>query len=103
MFQDEFIDRLKWLGRNEFVFDLGINYHAAGKWQLREALEMVEKAHGVVDEEDKVAFIFSKLSNSFYFTSSVSNEYLSRPSLQARSLDPRSDGSSFHGMADSNA
>jgi L-rhamnono-1,4-lactonase len=62
MLQDEFIEGLKWLGKKGFVFDLGVDQHRGGKWQLEEAVEMIEKAHEGVDEEDKVTFILSEHS-----------------------------------------
>lgn len=67
MLQDEFIDGLKWLGRKGFVFDLGVDHHSGGKWQLEEAVEMIEKAHEGVDENDKVTIIISKYHKSPFF------------------------------------
>lgn len=61
MLQNGFIDGLKWLGREGFVFDLGIDHHSGGKWQLEEAVEMIEKAHEGVDERDKVTIIINHL------------------------------------------
>jgi len=60
MLQDGFIDGLKWLGKKGYVFDVGVNQHSGGKWQLEEAVEMIEKAHKGVDEEEKVTFIISE-------------------------------------------
>lgn len=62
MLQKDFIDGLKWLGRKGFVFDLGVDLHSGGKWQLEEAVEMVEKAHEDVEEGDKVTIIISKFA-----------------------------------------
>lgn len=60
MLQENFIESLKWLGRKGLVFDLGVDQHSGGKWQLEEAVEMIEKAHEGVKEEDKVTFIISE-------------------------------------------
>jgi L-rhamnono-1,4-lactonase len=65
MLQDGFIEGLKWMGRKGYVFDLGVNQHDGGKWQLEEAVEMIGKAHEGVEEADKVTFILSKLLNSW--------------------------------------
>lgn len=62
MLQNEFIEGLKWLGKKGYVFDLGVDQHSGGKWQLEEAVEMIERAHEGVSEDDKVTFIISKLS-----------------------------------------
>lgn len=56
---DKFIGSLKWLGKNGYVFDVGVDQHTGGKWQLEEAAQMIEKAHEGVAEEAKVTFIIS--------------------------------------------
>ncbi|KAL3422469.1 amidohydrolase [Phlyctema vagabunda] len=61
MLQDEFIEGLKWLGKKGYVFDLGVDQHSGGKWQLEEAVEMVTRAHEGVPEEEKVVFIINHL------------------------------------------
>lgn len=60
MLQDGFIEGLKWLGKKGFVFDLGVDQHSGGRWQLEEAVEMIGKAHDGETEEDKVTIIVSK-------------------------------------------
>ncbi|KAH7412509.1 hypothetical protein BKA64DRAFT_691937 [Cadophora sp. MPI-SDFR-AT-0126] len=61
MLKPVFVDGLKWLGRKGYVFDLGVDQHSGGKWQLEEAVEMIEKAHEGVPEEEKVTFIINHL------------------------------------------
>ncbi|KAG4422871.1 hypothetical protein IFR04_003941 [Cadophora malorum] len=61
MLKPGFVDGLKWLGRKGYVFDLGVDQHSGGKWQLEEAVEMIEKAHEGVPEEEKVTFIINHL------------------------------------------
>ncbi|EKD17008.1 uncharacterized protein L3040_000463 [Drepanopeziza brunnea f. sp. 'multigermtubi'] len=61
MLTPEFIDGLKWLGKKHFVFDLGVDQRSGGKWQLEEAVEMIEKAHEGVSDEAKVTFICNHL------------------------------------------
>jgi L-rhamnono-1,4-lactonase len=60
MLQDNFVEGVQWLGKKGFVFDLGVDQHRGGKWQLEEAVDMIERAHEGVDEEDKVTFIISE-------------------------------------------
>lgn len=62
MLGDGFIEGLRWLGRNGFSFDLGVDHHRDGDWQLEEALEMVTRAHEGVVEEEKVTFILGRLT-----------------------------------------
>lgn len=59
MLAPEFIEGLKWLGKNRYVFDLGVDQHGGGKWQLEEAAQMIEKAHEDVPENEKATFILS--------------------------------------------
>lgn len=60
MLQDKFIEGLKWMGKKGYVFDLGVDQHSGGKWQLEEAVAMIEKAHDGVPEAEKVTFIISE-------------------------------------------
>ncbi|KAF7925351.1 hypothetical protein BELL_0706g00030 [Botrytis elliptica] len=61
MLTEGFIEGLKWLGRKGFVFDLGVDLHSGGRWQLEEAVEMMEKAHEGVQEGEKVTVIINHL------------------------------------------
>lgn len=60
MLSEGFIEGLRWLGRKGFVFDLGVDLHSGGKWQLEEATEMMEKAHEGVEEGEKVTVVISE-------------------------------------------
>ncbi len=59
MIQDHFIENLKFLGRRGLVFELGVDQHRRGRSQLEEAVEMIDRAHDGVPEENKVVFILS--------------------------------------------
>ncbi|TGO48767.1 hypothetical protein BCON_0230g00100 [Botryotinia convoluta] len=61
MLTEGFIEGLKWLGKKGFVFDLGVDLHSGGRWQLEEAVEMMEKAHEGVEEGEKVTVIINHL------------------------------------------
>ncbi|CZT08445.1 uncharacterized protein RAG0_13526 [Rhynchosporium agropyri] len=61
MLTEEFVSGLKWLGSKGFVFDVGVDQHSGGKWQLEEAVEMIEKAHEGVPEDEKLTFIINHL------------------------------------------
>ncbi|KAI0134541.1 amidohydrolase [Xylariales sp. AK1849] len=58
---DDFIESLKLLGRKGLVFDLGINQHDRGRVQLEETVEMIERAHEGVPEDEKVTFIINHM------------------------------------------
>jgi L-rhamnono-1,4-lactonase len=61
MLGEGFIEGLKWLGRKGFAFDVGVDHHRGGDWQLDEAAQMIRRAHEGVAEGDKVTFILSRL------------------------------------------
>lgn len=56
-----FIESLKVLGRKGYVFDVGVDQHRRGRVQLEEVVEMIDRAHDGVEEEEKVVFILSEL------------------------------------------
>ncbi|KAK0745282.1 hypothetical protein B0T21DRAFT_359378 [Apiosordaria backusii] len=59
---EEFIDGLKLLGEKGWVFDAGVDQHRRGRVQLEELVEIIDRAHEGVEEEDKkVVFIINHL------------------------------------------
>ncbi|KAK1754793.1 hypothetical protein QBC47DRAFT_453028 [Echria macrotheca] len=58
---DDFIEGLKVLGKKGYVFDLGVDQHRRGRLQLEEAVEMIDRAHEGVEEDEKVVFILNHL------------------------------------------
>lgn len=60
MLQDDFIESLKLLGRKGLVFDVGVDQHRRGRVQLEELVEMIDRAHEDVPEDEKVTFILSE-------------------------------------------
>lgn len=64
MLKNEFVEGLKWLGKRGLTFDVGVDARQGGLWQLKEAVEMMRRAHEGVDEEEKVVFIISEGSLS---------------------------------------
>lgn len=61
---DDFIDSLKLMGKKGLVFDVGINQHDRGRVQLEETVEMIDRAHEGVPENEKVVLILSKLKKN---------------------------------------
>ncbi len=59
MLDEAFIASLKLLGRRGLVFDLGVDQHRRGRAQLDEAVDMIDRAHEGVPDDDKVVFIIS--------------------------------------------
>jgi len=60
MLKKEFIEALKWMGKKGYAFDLGVDQKGGGRWQLEEAVEMLEKVHEGVEEREKVTVIISE-------------------------------------------
>jgi L-rhamnono-1,4-lactonase len=48
MLQSKFIDGIRYLGEQDFAFDLGIDIHSGGIWQLEEAVELAKNASKTV-------------------------------------------------------
>ncbi|PQE25370.1 amidohydrolase family protein [Rutstroemia sp. NJR-2017a BBW] len=61
MLGEGFVEGVKWLGRKGLVFDLGVDLHSGGRWQLEEAAEMMERVHEGVSEEEKVTVVINHL------------------------------------------
>ncbi|KAM3074221.1 L-rhamnono-gamma-lactonase [Clarireedia jacksonii] len=61
MLEEKFIEGVKWLGKKGFVFDLGVDLHSGGKWQLEEAAQMMDRVHDGVSEEERVTVVISEL------------------------------------------
>ncbi|KAI0151315.1 amidohydrolase [Pestalotiopsis sp. NC0098] len=58
---DDFIESLKLLGRQGLVFDVGVNQHDRGRVQLEETVEMIDRAHEGVPEDQQVKFILNHM------------------------------------------
>ncbi|KAI1435248.1 amidohydrolase [Xylaria sp. CBS 124048] len=61
MLKDDFIDSLKLLGRKNLVFELGVDHHRRGRGQLEEVVEMIDRAHEGVPDDEKVVFIINHM------------------------------------------
>ncbi|OJJ36864.1 hypothetical protein ASPWEDRAFT_432150 [Aspergillus wentii DTO 134E9] len=64
MLKQDFVDGLKWLGRNRLVFDHGVDARQGGLWQLRETIEMMKRAYDGVQESERVVIAIS--TDSFF-------------------------------------
>jgi L-rhamnono-1,4-lactonase len=62
MLGDGFVEGLRLLGRRGYTFDLGIDQHGRGRVQLEEAVEMIDRAHEGMAEDEKVTIIISQSS-----------------------------------------
>jgi hypothetical protein len=63
MLQLDFVEGLKWLGRQRLAFDLGVDARQGGLGQLREAAELIKRANDGVSQEDRIVVIISKSFN----------------------------------------
>lgn len=62
---DDFIATMRLFrakGRN-FSFDVGVDQHSGGVWQLEAMVKVIERVHEGVPEDEKVTFILSALSS----------------------------------------
>lgn len=76
VFSKDFIDNLKILGRRGFSFDVGVDQHSGGIWQLEAMAKAMHLAHqNVTGEEEKVVFVLNHLCKPEFRTD---GEYFSR-------------------------
>ena len=61
VFSDSFVANMKLLGRKGFAFDIGVDQHSGGVWQLEAIHKAMELAHAGVAEEDKATFVLNHL------------------------------------------
>ena len=94
-----FIEGLKVLGKKGFVFDVGVDQHRRGRVQLEEVVEMIDRAHDGVEEDDKVVFVLSEYCPVYEWSFQLLGLLLtlwSRSPLQTRSHDPQPDRPVLH-------
>ncbi|OKL61411.1 hypothetical protein UA08_03896 [Talaromyces atroroseus] len=60
MLQPGFVEGLKWLGRQQLAFDLGVDARQGGLWHLREAVELMRRVYHGVDEEDRIRIVINE-------------------------------------------
>lgn len=58
---DDFAANLKILGQRGFSFDIGVDQHSGGPWQLEIVYTAMQRAHAEVPDEQKVTFIINHL------------------------------------------
>lgn len=61
VFGDAFIENLRLLGREGFSFDVGVDQHSGGTWQLEAVNKAMAKAHQGVPENEKVILVLNHL------------------------------------------
>jgi L-rhamnono-1,4-lactonase len=62
-----FVDGLKWLGEEGFVFDLGVDARSGGLGQLREAVEMLRRVYEGLEGDDEGKGVTVVISRFFFF------------------------------------
>ncbi|OAA77178.1 amidohydrolase family protein [Akanthomyces lecanii RCEF 1005] len=67
MLEQDFIDGLKLLGRRGFVFEVGVDQHRRGRKQLDELIELVDRVHDGVPEDEKPDFSVYSLATDASF------------------------------------
>lgn len=57
----DFAANLKTLGQRGFSFDVGVDQHSGGPWQLEWVYMAMRRAHAGLEDEEKVTFIINHL------------------------------------------
>ena len=61
MLDRQFVDSLRWLGKQSYTFDLGVDGRQGGLHQLREAVDMMSEVYKVLENaEDAVTIVISR-------------------------------------------
>ncbi|CRG89827.1 hypothetical protein PISL3812_06866 [Talaromyces islandicus] len=93
MLTQEFVDSLKWLGRQKLAFDLGVDARQGGLEQLRQAVTMMRRVYDGVGEKEQVVIIISKFSSPTLSSlresmlSKCNADHLCKPNLHIRPED----------------
>jgi L-rhamnono-1,4-lactonase len=58
---EDFVANLKILGEHALSFDVGVDQHSGGPWQLELVYMAMQQAHAGVSDEQKVSFIVNHL------------------------------------------
>lgn len=66
MLGDGFVGGLRWLGREGFVFDLGVDARSGGLGQLREAVEMMGLVYKGLEGDRAVTIVISRFLFLFF-------------------------------------
>lgn len=93
MLQPDFIEGLKWLGRQGLTFDLGVDARQGGIWQLEEAVEMMRRVYKGVEERDRVTIVISKWfclgfffpNSTFWMLICTTIDHMCKPNLRLES------------------
>lgn len=87
MLDEAFIDSLKWMGEEGYVFELTVDCRGVGLWQLEESVELLKRAHDGAPENKKLRLIigmyFTILSHFLYIIilTRVHEDHLAKPDL----------------------
>lgn len=57
MLDGAFIDSLKWMGEEGYVFELTVDCRSVGLWQLEESVELLKRVHAGAPEDKKLRLI----------------------------------------------
>ncbi|KAF2216063.1 hypothetical protein CERZMDRAFT_56684 [Cercospora zeae-maydis SCOH1-5] len=68
VWSDHFMRNLQLLGRRGLAFDVGVDQHSGGVWQLQAMATAMEKAHLGVPEAEKVTFVINHLCKPEFLT-----------------------------------
>lgn len=87
MLCEPFVDSLRWMGEEGYVFELTVDCRGVGLWQLEESVEMLRRAHEGVPADKKLRVIVG--AYTYIYPQGRHSQYSltdpSRPPRKARS------------------
>lgn len=69
----DFAANLKLLGQRGFSFDIGVDQHSGGPWQLEWVYMAMQRAHAGVEDGQKVTFIINHLCKPDFANSTITD------------------------------
>ncbi|KAJ6015150.1 amidohydrolase family protein [Penicillium herquei] len=88
MLESDFVESLRFLGKEGLVFDLGVDARQGGLHQLREAVEMMDRVYEGVEDGSQVTIVINHLCKPNlrlpYDSTPAHNEYLEWKDLITR-------------------
>jgi L-rhamnono-1,4-lactonase len=89
MLQSGFVEGLRWLGKLQLAFDLGVDARQGGLWQLREAVELLQKVYDGVEENDRLRVVISEIPSIIHSSIRTDKrnitDHLCKPNLRISS------------------
>lgn len=91
-----FVEVLRFMGKNGWSFDVGVDQRQGGNWQLELIPGLIARVHESVEDENKTVFVLSMCSFSFkviaMLTTNDTIDHLCKPDMEQSLDNPEAKG-----------